>query len=78
MQTKQNKTEIILYLRFENLIFLKTNMTESFCGCYNLSVAVIWLPHSQLWAIVEGTASLTALFSFDLKVTESLVVRLGP
>ena len=43
----------------------------------------IWLPHSQLWAIRKGTASLTQLYSqhlnyFDMKVMRSLVKKLYP
>ena len=43
----------------------------------------IWLPYSQLWAIVEGAASLTEYWSlrfyiFVPRVTRILVTRLGP
>ena len=49
----------------------------------NVFLTVIWLLHSQLWAIIDGAASLTlyltlCFYILDLKVTGNLVKRLGP
>ena len=43
----------------------------------------IWLPHDQLWTIIEGAASLIQCLSlysyiFNWNVTASLVTRLDP
>ena len=45
-------------------------------------LTAIWLPHGQLWAIIEGTASFTRLslraYIFDVKVIGSLVTGWVP
>ena len=57
---------------------------ETTCHVYMfLFLAAICLPYSQLEAILQGTVSLTQCLSlclnfFDLKVTKSLITRLGP
>ena len=52
----------------------------SFWGLFSTA---IWVSHGQLWAIIEGTASLIRYQSlrfddFDPKVTGNPVTRLGP
>ena len=41
--------------------------SEASCGAVLFFLTTIWLPHRQLWAIIEGTASLTAFSHFRLE-----------
>ena len=60
------------------------NIYNSVCNYFIfIFLTAVWLPHGQLWAIIGETASFTQCWAlcfndFDLKVTGSVLTRLGP
>ena len=60
-----------------NIVLSGGTNNKFFLNCY------LGLPHNQLWAIIEGVASLTQceslrFYHFDLRVTKKNVIGLGP